>query len=287
MPTLDESARIPLIAVRAAVARAIVLPPNLQQLFGNQDYCECAHGASLYGAAAYLADLLHMLGSAPQSGGKTPLQVLLARRSDLAEVDLTGDNTDITLQYIDLVLEILEQPAWDAGVGFRVHRGTGANNDFDAQLDQGIVPPLLASDLAALGLPLSEHYSAGPAADVQNSAGVTFKSWGIRDAQSGIKLRLLGVVLGGYRVLAYPQSVAGAAQGYRPWSTLLSTVAANTSTARFPWSLPFDVNRDEANAWLGWLGASREDLLLALTTTGRWSAVDSACEHLNLNPATR
>jgi hypothetical protein len=74
MPPPIESARTPLAAVRAAVAGSIVLPPNLQQLFGNQDSCECAHGASLYGAAAYLADLLHMLGSAPQFGGKTPLQ---------------------------------------------------------------------------------------------------------------------------------------------------------------------------------------------------------------------
>src|SRR4029078_10721107 len=143
----------------AAGANDIVRRANLQQLFGNQDYCECAHGASLYGAAAYLADLLRMLGSAPQTDGKTPLDVLLARRPDLAEVDLTRDNTDITLPYIDLVLETLEQPDWMGGNGFRVRRGgtrQNPNNNFDAQLDQGIVPAGLAEDLAYLDLPLGE-----------------------------------------------------------------------------------------------------------------------------------
>src|SRR6185503_434919 len=67
----------------------------------------------------------------------------------------------------------------------------------------------------------------------------------------------------------------------------LSAIAASTSSARFPWSLPFDVNRDETNAWLKWLGASREELLLAVTPTARWTNVDAACEHLRLNPATR
>jgi hypothetical protein len=293
LPVLPREERSTQTAVRAArtgASTGVVLPPSLQQLFGNQDYCECAHGASLYGAAAYLADLLQMLGSAPRSGGKTPLQVLLQRRPDLAEVDLTGDNTDITLQYIDLVLELLEQPDWESGLGFRVLRGgtrTNPNNDFDAQLDQGVVPSALAADLATWGLPLSEQRTADSAAAVQNSAGATFESWVIRDVQWGLKLRLVGVVYGAYRVLAYPQSVKGMPKGYRPWSTVLSTVAANTSSVRFPWSLPFDVNRDEANAWLDRLGATREDLLLALTTPGRWTNVDAACERLNLNPAMR
>ena len=290
IPSEDRPTKAALLAATTGATGTMVLPPNLEQLFGNQDYCECAHGASLYGAAAYLADLLQMLGRTPKSNGKTALQVLLQRRQDLAEVDLTGDNTDITLQYIDIALEILEQPDWDAGLGFRVRRGgtlQNPNNDFDAQLDQGVVPGALADDLASWGLTLSDHRTADRAADVQNRLGATFSSWVIRDQQHGLKLRLIGIVYGAYRVLAFPQSVAGVPKGYRPWSTLLSAVARSTSSARYPWSLPFDVNRDEANAWLKWLGATREDLLLAVTTAARWTNVDAACEHLNLNPATR
>ena len=51
-----------------------------------------------------------MLSRSGKFNGKTALQVLLQRRPDIAEIDLSGDNTDITLPYIDLVLEIIEQP---------------------------------------------------------------------------------------------------------------------------------------------------------------------------------
>ncbi|RPH54434.1 MAG: hypothetical protein EHM84_01805, partial [Lysobacterales bacterium] len=290
IPLEDRPTNVARFVMRTGTTGALVLPPNLQQLFGNQDYCECAHGASLYGAAAYLADLLQMLDRTPRSNGKTALQVILQGRPDLAEVDLTADNTDITLQYIDLLLEILEQPDWEAGLGFRVLRGgtpQNPNNDFDAQLDRGVVPEALADDIATYGLTLSEERTADRAADVQDSAGRTLNSWVIRDRQHGLKLRLVGAVYGAYRMLAFPQSVAGMPKGYRPWPTRLSAVARGTSSARFPWSLPFDVNRDEANEWLKWLGATREDLLLALTTAGRWTNVEAACEHLNLNPAMR
>lgn len=277
-------------AVAAAGTGALALPPNLQQLFGNQDYCECAHGASLYGPAAYLADLLQMLSRTTKLNGRTALQVLLQRRPDIAEVDLTGDNAEIRLPYIDLVLEVLEQPDWEASIGFRVLRGgteQNPTNAFDAFLDRGEIPAGLVASLASWGVMLSEHRSAGRAADVQNSGGATFRSWLIRDHQTGMKLRLVGVVAGAYRLYVYPQSVAGTPKGYRPWSSSLSAVVRNVASARFPWSLPFDVNRDESDAWLHRLGATREDITLALAGASRWSNVEAACAHLGLAPATR
>ncbi|MEX8518445.1 MAG: neuraminidase-like domain-containing protein [Leptothrix sp. (in: b-proteobacteria)] len=288
IPTEDRS--VAARAVRKSNGNDIVLPPSLQQLFGNQDYCECAHGASLYGAAAYLADLLQMLAKAPATNGKTPLQVLLERRPDLAEIDLTGDNTEITLQYIDLVLEILEQPDWEVGSGIRVLRGgtrQNPNNSFDAQLDQGFIPTTLASDLEDLGFRLSEHCTVGSASEIRNSAGALFKSWLIRDSLTGLKLRLIGAIYGAYRIQAYPQSSAATSKVYRPWSTQLSRVAAKTGTARFPWNLPFDPTRDEANAWLKWLGTTREEILIALAPGDPWKNIDAACEFLKIAPATR
>ncbi|GHO97434.1 hypothetical protein KSF_074820 [Reticulibacter mediterranei] len=269
---------------------SLILPANLQQLFGNQDYCECEHGASLYGAAAYLADLLQMLDRGPKINNKTALQVLLQRRPDLAELDLSGDNTDITLPYIDLVLEILEAPDWESGLGYRVIRGgtpQNPNPDFDNNLNQGEVPNTLADDLASWGLPLSENRTAMRAADVQNSGGASFNSWLIRDLQSGMKLRLIGVVYGAYRIRAYPQSVSGVLKSYRPWSKLLSSTANNVSKAHFPWKLPFDVVRDEANTWLDHLGATREEIMLAFAGSAQWTDIDAACEALNISPAER
>jgi len=290
LPVLPPFTTQNAVATRSAAAAGIVQPANLQQLFGNQDYCECGHGASLYGPAAYLADLLQMLDRGPKVSNRTALQVLLERRPDLAELDLTGDNADITLPYIDLVLEVLEAPAWEAGIGFRVLRGgtpQNPTNAFDTNLDQGNVPGPLADDLATWSLVLSDHRTASRGADVQNSGGATFNSWLIRDQQSGMKLRLLGVIPGAYRIRAYPQSVAGGAGEYRPWSRLLSSTAKSVSSARFPWKLPFDIARDEANTWLVDLGATREAAMVAFAGDTRWSDVDAACERLNIGRGER
>ncbi|WP_437597402.1 neuraminidase-like domain-containing protein [Sorangium sp. So ce590] len=93
-------------------------------LFGSTDACACAHCASVYGPAAYLVDLLRfldryyskvtksgstkwtakelLLGSAP---GNTPVNA--GRRPDIGRIDLTCQNADTPLPYVDLVNEIL------------------------------------------------------------------------------------------------------------------------------------------------------------------------------------
>ena len=106
--------------------------PSLRSLFGDLDYCECRHCQSVLGPAAYLADLLHFLqrskltaaGSLSLANNKnqldpyleyaaggTVLGALLQRRPDLADLELSCENTDTKIPYLDLVLEILENAA--------------------------------------------------------------------------------------------------------------------------------------------------------------------------------
>jgi hypothetical protein len=277
-------------ATAGEAAGTPIAPANLAGLFGSQDYSECATGASLFGPAAYLADLLQMLARGPHVNGRTALQVLLDRRPDIAELDLSGDNADMTMAYIDLVLEQLEMPDWEAGLGFRVLRGGTPqvpDDSYDAALDSGEVPAALAADIGTWELPLGEQRTVVRGANVTNRAGAVFPSWLVRDQLSGMKLRLLGAQWGVYRIRAYPQSAAGMESGYRPWPRLLSATANAVATARFPWSLPFDVTRDEANAWLAYLGAPRERVVLAFTAGARWRSADAAAEALGLGPAPR
>lgn len=266
--------------------RSLTKSANFQRLFGSQDYCECSHGASLYGPAAYLADLLHMLARGPRVNGKTALDVLLDRRPDLADIDLTGDNANIALPYIDLVLEILESPDWEgnlAGSGFRVAR----TSDFDRSLDSGILPPALALDISSYGISLSDNVSVTRGGKVINSAGVMLDSWLIRDQQSGIKLRLIGAVYTAYRLQANLQSIKGASKSSQPWSSRLSATVLNISQAHFPWTLPYDGIRDQSNTWLKHLGVSRADAMQMLLSGGSWNNIDIACEYLNISPAER
>lgn len=104
--------------------------PDLQKLFGSLDVCECDEDASVYGAPAYLVDVFEFLrfrtlfGASAASidflsadarkkccGAPEPqnaLEVLLQRRPDLEHLDLSSENNQRRLPYIDLVNEVLE-----------------------------------------------------------------------------------------------------------------------------------------------------------------------------------
>lgn len=80
------------------------IPPSWAELFGRVELCDCEHCKSVLGPAAYLVDLMHFLD---RSDGR-PLDVLLQRRPDLQHIQLTCENTNTPVPYIDLVNEILE-----------------------------------------------------------------------------------------------------------------------------------------------------------------------------------
>lgn len=83
--------------------------PNLEQLFGPMEVCECAHCESVLGPAAYLADVFRFLDEQPaEVDGRSVLDELFTRRPDLGNVKLNCDNTDVSVPYIDLVNEVLE-----------------------------------------------------------------------------------------------------------------------------------------------------------------------------------
>lgn len=88
---------------------ATIANPTLEELFGNMDYCACDHCKSVLSPAAYMVDLLQFidLSSVPHEK-QDPLTTLLKRRPDLQHIQLTCENTNVALPYIDLVNEILE-----------------------------------------------------------------------------------------------------------------------------------------------------------------------------------
>lgn len=88
-------------------AEDVIAYPTLEQLFGEMDYCACDHCRSVLSPAAYLVDLLTYI-DAPEPEDENPLEVLLARRPDIQHLQLTCENTNTVLPYIDLVNEILE-----------------------------------------------------------------------------------------------------------------------------------------------------------------------------------
>lgn len=110
--------------------RALKNIPDARALFGSIGLCQCEHCMSVYSPAAYLVDLLRYLDIREPERFRElikklrnrgypiqriqalkiykPLDVLLARRPDLADIPLTCENTLTPLPYIDLVNELLE-----------------------------------------------------------------------------------------------------------------------------------------------------------------------------------
>ena len=104
--------------------------PDAKSLFGSIGMCGCKHCGSVYSPAAYFIDLLRYLDirdperlkllqeklrkkGRPEKAIRSlnrfrPLDVLLARRPDLADIPLSCENTLTPLPYIDLVNELLE-----------------------------------------------------------------------------------------------------------------------------------------------------------------------------------
>ena len=80
---------------------------TLETLFGSMDYCRCQHCRSVLSPAAYLVDLL-LFADRPFGALENPLTVLLERRPDLQHLQLTCENTNTALPYIDIVIETLE-----------------------------------------------------------------------------------------------------------------------------------------------------------------------------------
>lgn len=101
-----------------STARKQALPLNLENLFGSIDSCECGECNSVYSPAAYYVELLQFLRNNnldpeySNTGAKgisgTLLEKLFRRRPDLGCLELTCENTNTVLPYIDLANEVME-----------------------------------------------------------------------------------------------------------------------------------------------------------------------------------
>jgi len=107
-------------------AKGVKENPDLEELFGNLDFCSCGHCESVLSPAAYLVDLLEFL---KDDGVVTKL---LAKRPDIEHIELTCANTETVLPYIDLVNEVLEY--WVVNSNLNEFKGNNVTNESSASL---------------------------------------------------------------------------------------------------------------------------------------------------------
>lgn len=251
------------------IERIVAEQPDLKSLFGSTDVCACRHCRSIYGPAAYFADVMRFLRNRlvrnttlpPGPSTKTAKDVLFARRPDLGEIDLNCENAEVPVPHIDIVSELLEEAvAPDPGFGFNGAVAAG-------KASAGILAAIRA-----------QGFEVGDDAVIYGPyAGSRFmlRDKGITVAVDGPgpnwKLRRLRQTHGSPEErAASPEYVNAAAY-----------VALAAGKAAF--GLPFDFFHAETRAYLSAAGIERADLMRALATGGVPSANVIAGEALGIS----
>lgn len=84
--------------------------PSYQDMFGSLDYCGCQECRSIFGAAAYLVDLLRIIDeyvTKPNAETIAPEFFFTSRRPDIGKIDLTCAKTNTLVPYLQIVNERL------------------------------------------------------------------------------------------------------------------------------------------------------------------------------------
>ena len=255
------------------IERIVAEQPDLKSLFGSTDVCACQHCRSIYGPAAYFADVMRFLRNRlvrnttlpPGPSTKTAKDVLFARRPDLGEIDLNCENAEVPVPHIDIVCELLEEAvAPDPGFGF------------NGAVAAGKASPAILAAIRAQGFDVGNATLIyGP----YTGSRFMLRDKGIAVAVDGPgpnwKLRRLRQTHGRPEErAASPEYVNAAA-----YAALVTGKAA--------FGLPFDLFHAETRAFLGAAGVERADLMRALTVGGAPSADVIAGEALGISASER
>jgi len=246
--------------------------PSLEVLFGTLDYCTCSDCRSVYSPAAYLVDILRFLNEKDAiAAGKTAKHVLFNRRRDIEELELSCENTNVVLPYIDLVNELLEEtvappPAFSPFVLNTAQRSKLDAREIDTALRNAFAPKL--TDRASV-----EVLEKGQRWSIAEPAYRYTIRW--EDGALKVKARTRQTTRTAAELAANPEYVNGAA-----YDKLAQQV--------YPWKLPFHLWREEIRVYLGHLGGDRATLTETLSAVADRSQVlkDAAiaCERLGLAP---
>jgi Tc toxin complex TcA C-terminal TcB-binding domain/ABC toxin N-terminal region/Neuraminidase-like domain len=250
--------------------------PNLKSLFYLIDLCECQDCNSVTSASAYLVDVLQFLKNRevvdttlapPYLDTKTAKDVLFARRPDIGDLDLSCDNTNVTLPYIDIVNELLENiVSPDPGFSW-----AGA-----APLAAGVAPPSLVQALVQNGLPFTNQaFIQGPI-----SPSAPSLVFAIRDADAVCKLTQTSGNTYNVRNLRQTFQTADQLNAAPEYQNNAAYDVLRASNIAF--HLPFDLYHQESRGYFTQFGIARSDLMRALATGGTPAPSDIAADALGI-----
>ncbi|MDP9316865.1 MAG: neuraminidase-like domain-containing protein [Chloroflexota bacterium] len=248
--------------------------PDLTTLFGNLNFCECAHCRSVYSPAAYLVDLLKFIEDRQAATKIKVMDVLMGRRPDLAEIELTCANTNTPIPYIDLVNEILQ----DAVAPLPAFAPFALSAAAISQLDSGDVTALKNAHPGTLVASLS--------ADAEIEVKKRGELWTIDDVAVSYTVRTNNGVP---EVVTRSRQTKGTAPERAAQPQYTNHAAYTTLRQQvFPWLLPFDFPFEQVNAYLQHLGVTRAQIMETFLPDERQAILkryDVASAYLGLSNA--
>ncbi len=253
--------------------------PDYSTLFGSLGLCDCEHCQSLYSPAAYFVDILRFLDGGPRNAdGMNPLQVLLDRRPDIEQIELTCENTNTQLPYVDLASEVFEAamvPRW-----FEIAEDTSIGGVL-AALGARQIPAWIRTAFAGRGYALSDKASLRIDREGRNQVA---SKWIIVDGGWAFSLKHMGTHEG-FEAVAWPQTSWTADELKAHPEHVHEPAYALLQSAVYPWNLPISVPLEEMRSYLGHLGVGRHELMETLFAGASADAVSDksiALEHLGM-----
>ena len=243
--------------------------PNMKSLFQLGDFCACEDCRTVHSAAAYVVDTLQFLKNRlvldkTTSTTTSAKDVLFSRRPDLGDMDLSCANTNITLPYVDLVCELLEEV---------VSPDPGIN--FSGGFSQGTISRALLEWMNESGIPIT------PTATVSLIGG----SWAeliIRDETVVCKMTL-NRQHNVYNIRRLKQTY-GSAEQVASVPQYVNYSAYNVlSRSVYAFELPFDLAYEEIRAYFAQFEIPRGDLMRSLKNKAEPTDLAIAVEDLGFS----
>lgn len=250
--------------------------PDWRELFGPSKLCDCEHCCSVFSPAAYLVDHLHFLENYKDTtDGTTALEALFARRPDIGRFNLSCENTNTLVPYVDLVNEVLEEAVLP--LTFTIDA-----SDFPSSLNDCTIPDGLIKAFKDNGYSIS-NYAYITVQEKDEEWRILDRGWNYNIARSDTdKLEILVATQTG-----------GTADALSANPEHLNPKAYDKlAQAIYPWHLPFDLWTAEARTYLNHLGVHKYQLMETFQReTGKPSPDDLepdtlhiAGEYLGLTP---
>jgi hypothetical protein len=253
---------------KKALKALMVEVPNVDTLFGNTDFCECDECRSVYGAAAYLTDTLHYLDErASDTPGISVKDLLLYRRPDIGDIDLTCANTNTQVPYIDIACELMEdyiqKPTVNLNTSFlaKLNKGT-IDNSLYTEIKTRFTAAGLSyvSDLLTSQAAVTDKYTVS---QYNGTTDVAADHWVIRDSLVTLKATDKGA--GGIEVLLLHQTLLDSTEISANPEYINVPVYNKLKTATRPFSLPYDLFETEGEQYLQKAGVAKADLIKAFS----------------------